>query len=71
MHKECGALGSTLGKNQEGQWVVVSRWPCQQVREAVWLHPETLSKTLKNCIADLKECLESYTETGVEVVDEV
>jgi quinol monooxygenase YgiN len=71
MQKECGALGSTLGRNKERQWVVISHWPNQEIREAAWLHPEKLSQELQNCILDLKNCLESYTETGIDIIDQV
>lgn len=71
----CGALGSTLHKTDEGQYIAYSRWPDKQTRDANWGDnrrdlPSEIEKTIqhiKNCIDDTKP----HDEICMKVVNDL
>ncbi len=69
--KHCGALGSQLFKTDQGEWIAVSRWPDRATRNSVWGDEKLLPKEVAKLISELKASLESYTETELELIDEI
>ena len=71
-----GALGSTLHRTEDGQWVAYSRWPDRKTRDASWSTHDVrddLPLEMQHTIANLKLCIDRdqpYEEICMEVVDQ-
>lgn len=70
---ECGALGSTLHRAEDGLWVAYSRWPSKAMRDAAWLEANsTFPLEVREAIEKLKECIDKereLPEIAMEIVE--
>lgn len=71
--QHCGALGSTLHRSAEGEYIAYSRWPNRETRDASWGDNATkpLNAEVQHAIETLKSCIDfnkSYEEIPMEVV---
>ncbi|PJD94791.1 MAG: hypothetical protein CK425_10395 [Parachlamydia sp.] len=77
--EECGALGSTLHKTDEGMWIAYSKWPDKATRDALWSSGKgeanaKLPLHVQEAINGLKLCLEEeklLPEICMEVLEEI
>lgn len=57
--KNCEALGSTLHKTEDGEYVAYSRWPTKETRDRYWTSQDAyVSDEMKKAITILKSCLD-------------
>jgi quinol monooxygenase YgiN len=66
----CGALNSSLYKTENNIWVAISKWPDKETRDRVW-HNSNLPPTTLALINKLKDCIESYQEIALHLVDTI
>jgi hypothetical protein len=70
---ERGALGSTLHKTVDGQFLAYSRWPDKSTRDASWGDTITINDTIDNAVTCLKKCIDDskpHDEIQMEIIDE-
>ncbi len=57
----CGALGSSLHKTEDNEYIAYSRWPDWETRENSWeADPQEtdLPETIQTAIQKLKNCID-------------
>lgn len=59
--EQCGALGSSLHRADDGLWVAYSRWPDKKTRDAAWPSADTppstaLPSLIREAILTIKDC---------------
>ncbi len=70
-----GALGSSLHKGEDNEYIAYSRWPDRETRENSWkAEPQEtdLPEALQTAIQELKNCIDfskPYSETSMDVID--
>ena len=72
--KHCGALGSSLHKSDQGEWIAYSRWPDQETRDATWITETDLSEEMKSTIKNLKDCIDRekpYEEICMSLIESI
>ena len=75
----CGAIGSSLHKGDDGLWLAYSRWPNKDVRDAVWLNNglDQLPQDILEAVGKIKEIKQenedsgSYEEICLDRIDEL
>lgn len=71
----CGALGSTLHKIGEGEYLAYSRWPDKETRDKYWGKSQpTLHPQIEKAIETLKSCLDierQQPEIQLQVIESV
>lgn len=70
----CGALGSSLHKSDEGEWIAYSKWPDKETRDASWIGEVGLSDEIKLAIKNLRDCVDRekpYEEIAMNLIDQV
>ncbi len=76
--ENCGAIGSCLHQDSDGQFVAYSRWPDKQTRDASWPGDDApndmLPEEIKLAIREMKKCgdrSKSKPEICMEIVDDL
>lgn len=68
-----GAIGSTLHSNDDGKWVVYSRWPDRETWQASWpgdnAPADVLPDTIGQAIVRMRECVYEELTQAELVVD--
>lgn len=72
---ECGALGSTLHKTADGEFIAYSRWPSQETRDKVWKNESAeLPDKVRQAIDSLEKSIDSCNprdEICLELLEEI
>lgn len=74
--KNCGALGSTLHKAEDGMYLAYSKWPDKETRDKSWGESASFAfpDHIQNAIITLKNCRDPerlLPEIQLEMVDEI
>lgn len=74
--KHCGAIGSTLHKTSEGEYIAYSRWPDRQARDASWRNNanEKIARDIQEAILQLRDCMDCtrpHDEICMDVVEDL
>lgn len=73
--QQCGALGSTLHKTEQGEYIAYSRWTDRNTRDRVWgdqamTLPDFVSKAV-DCIKSCIDTTKPHDEIPMKIVDSV
>lgn len=71
----CGAVGSSLHKTVQNEYIAYSRWPNYQTRDAAWGEAQHLTHppAIEKAIQQLKKCIDlskPYDEICMDVVED-
>ncbi len=74
--KNCGALGSSLHKAEDGMYLAYSKWPDKETRDKSWGESANANfpELIKNSILKLKNALDQtqvFPEIQLTLLDEV